>query len=354
MAPRSRSNTWTFTTAALSDGAHGFTANAFDNAGNSSNTAAISVVVDNTAPVAGTLSFNNLTDTGHADATPITQDGTFDLSLANDTDANGIDTVVYQQSLNGGTWSDLPSSSLSGLADGSYQFRAVVTDNAGNSSNTAAISVVVDNTAPVAGTLSFNNLTDTGHADATPITQDGTFDLSLANDTDANGIDTVVYQQSLNGGTWSDLPSSSLSGLADGSYQFRAVVTDNAGNSSNTAAISVVVDNTAPVAGTLSFNNLTDTGHADATPITQDGTFDLSLANDTDANGIDTVVYQQSLNGGTWSDLPSSSLSGLANGSYQFRAVVTENTGNSANTAAISRSSSTTPRRSPGLCPSTT
>src|SRR5439155_498571 len=122
--------------------------------------------------------------------------------------------------------------------------------------------------------------------------------LSLANDTDANGIDTVVYQQSLNGGTWSDLPSSSLSGLADGSYQFRAVVTDNAGNSSNTAAISVIVDNTAPSAGTLSFSNLTDTAHADA-PLPSPTLFrSLSLANDTDANGIDTVVYQQSLNGG--------------------------------------------------------
>src|SRR4029077_12403690 len=101
---------------------------------------------------------------------------------------------------------------------------------------TAAISVIVDNPAPAAGTLSFANLSDTGHSDSTPITQDGTFDLSLAGDTDTNGVDTVVYQQNLNGSGWTDLPSSSLSGLADGSYQFRAVVTDNAGNSSNTAA----------------------------------------------------------------------------------------------------------------------
>ena len=65
--------------------------------------------------------------------------------------------------------------------------------------------------------------------------------------------------------------------------QFRAVVTDNAGNSSNTAAIAVIVDNTAPTAGTLSFANLTDSGHADTpTPITTDSTFDLSLSGDTD------------------------------------------------------------------------
>src|SRR5205085_10395177 len=67
----------------------------------------------------------------------------------------------------------------------------------------------------------------------------------------------------LNGAGWTDLPGSSLSGLADGSYQFRAVVTDNAGNSSNTTAISVIVDNTAPTAGTLTFANLADSGHTD-------------------------------------------------------------------------------------------
>src|SRR5207249_945063 len=115
-------------------------------------------------------------------------------------------------------------------------------------------------------------------------------------DTDANGVASVVYQQSLNSGGWTDLSSASLSSLADGSYQFRAVVTDNAGNHSETAAISVIVDNTAPSAGTLSFVGLADSGHTDTpTPITQDGTFDLSLSGDTDANGVASVVYQQSL-----------------------------------------------------------
>src|SRR4029077_14134460 len=319
----------------LADGDYQFRAVVTDNAGNSSNTDAIEVIVDNTNPTAGTLSFVGLDDTGHTDTTPITKDGTFTLSLAGDTDANGVDTVVYQQSLNGGAFTDLASNSLSGLADGDYQFRAVVTDNAGNSSNTDAIEVIVDNTNPTAGTLSFVGLDDTGHTDTTPITKDGTFTLSLAGDTDANGVDTVVYQQSLNGGAFTDLASNSLSGLADGDYQFRAVVTDNAGNSSNTDAIEVIVDNTNPTAGTLSFVGLDDTGHTDTTPITKDGTFTLSLAGDTDANGVDTVVYQQSLNGGAFTDLASNSLSGLADGDYQFRAVVTDNAGNSSNTDAI-------------------
>src|SRR5207248_9196391 len=76
--------------------------------------------------------------------------------------------------------------------------------------------------------------------------------------------------------------------LADGDYRFRAVVTDPAGNSSTSNVIEVVVDNTAPVAGTLSFaaGTLTDTGSSQSPAITQDGTFDLSLSGDTDTNDI--------------------------------------------------------------------
>src|SRR6185312_17205620 len=101
-----------------------------------------------------------------------------------------------------------------------------------------------------------------------PITQDGTFSLSLSNDSDANGVASVAYQVSTDGGAHWGPTTADQTSLVDGSYQFRAVVTDNAGNSSNTAAIAVIVDNTPPTAGTLSFVGLDDTGHTDATPIT--------------------------------------------------------------------------------------
>ncbi|WP_032925245.1 Ig-like domain-containing protein, partial [Mesorhizobium sp. LNHC229A00] len=120
--------------------------------------------------------------------------------------------------------------------DGDYQFRAVVTDPAGNSSNSNAIEVVVDNTAPSAGTLAFANLTDTGTPNTPAVTTDGTFDLSLSGNADANGT-AVTYQVSTDGGTnWTSTTATQTS-LADGDYQFRAVVTDPAGNSSNSNAI---------------------------------------------------------------------------------------------------------------------
>ena len=96
------------------------------------------------------------------------------------------------------------------------------------------------------------------------MTKDGTFDLSLAGDHDANGV-SVAYEVSTDGGTTWNPTSAGQSGLVDGNYLFHAVVTDPAGNSSTTGPISVIVDNTAPDAGTLSFANLTDTGSADCT-----------------------------------------------------------------------------------------
>src|SRR5204862_222737 len=114
---------------------------------------AISVVVDNTAPLAGTLSFADLDDTGSANTPAITNDGTFSHSLSGDTDANGV-SVAYEVSTDGGiTWSPT-TASQSTLADGNYQFHAIVTHPPHDVPTIYAISVVVDNTAPLAGTLS--------------------------------------------------------------------------------------------------------------------------------------------------------------------------------------------------------
>src|SRR5207237_9868912 len=79
-------------------------------------------------------------------------------------------------------------------------------------------------------------------------------------------------------------------------YLFHAVVTDPAGNSSTTSSINVIVDNTAPTAGTLSFANLADTGSTDTIPVTKDGTFDLSLAGNLDAIGS-SHAYTAATNG---------------------------------------------------------
>ena len=229
-----------------------YQARVIDAANNVGTTASQLVTIDTALPAAGSLSFTSLTDTGTANTPPVTQDNAFNLTLTGqETGAS----VAYQGSLNGGAFATT-TASQSGLTDGDYQFRALVTDAAGNTSTSNVIEVVVDNAAPAAGSLSFTSLTDTGTANTPPVTQDNAFNLTLTGqETGAS----VAYQGSLNGGAFATT-TASQSGLTDGDYQFRALVTDAAGNTSTSNVIEVVVDNAAPAEAVAITAIATDTG----------------------------------------------------------------------------------------------
>ncbi|MCL5767432.1 Ig-like domain-containing protein, partial [Acinetobacter sp. ANC5681] len=286
------------------------------------------VTVDNTAPVAGVLSFSNLTDTGSSSTDRITQDKAFDLTL---TGQEAGTTVVYQISIDGGqTWVDTDTAQ-SNLADGVYQFKAVVTDVAGNSAEALSPIITVDNTAPVTGTLAFANFNDTGISATDYITKDQAFDLSL---TGQEAGTTVVYQVSKDNGVWvnTDIAQSNL---VDGRYQFKAIVTDKAGNSAETLSPIVVVDNTSPVAGTLTFSNLNDTGASAIDRITQDNSFDLQSLHPI-VIGEEAAItdhYEVSTDGGLTWITTTAQQTNLADGTYQFKAIETDVAGNIVETA---------------------
>ncbi len=231
--------TWTPTTAsqsALADGSYSFRATATDAAGNKSTGNSASVTVDNTAPAAGTLSFTGLSDSGSSASDGITQDGSFSLSVVG---SEGGSTLSYEVSTDGGaTWTPT-TASQSALADGSYSFRATATDAAGNKSTGNSASVTVDNTAPAAGTLLLTDLSDTGATDG--ITQDGSFSLSVVGN---EGGSTLSYEVSTDGGTTWAATTANQSALTDGSYRFRVIATDAAGNISPPQASSTVLVDT--------------------------------------------------------------------------------------------------------------
>ena len=105
----------------------------------------------------------------------------------------------------------------------------------------------------------------------------------------------AAYQVSINAGsTWTGT-TAAQSNLTGGSYQFRAVVTDVAGNSSNTNVVSVTVD-TAVMAGTLALSNFTDSGASNSDFISNDNSFNLSLSGNESGS---TAAYQVSTNAGT-------------------------------------------------------
>ncbi len=127
---------------------------------------------------------------------------------------------------NGTTWTTT-TASQSGLADGTYLFRATITDAAGNVyHHHPPQTVTIDTTAPTAGTLSLTGFDDTGANTTDGLSNDNTFDLAVSGEEPGT---TVSFEFSTDTGVTWTATTASQSGLADGSYQFRGVVTDAAG-----------------------------------------------------------------------------------------------------------------------------
>ena len=165
------SGAWSYTTAALANGAHSLTATATDAAGNTSAaSAALSVTIDTTAPVAPSIaSFS--TDSGTV-GDGITNDNT--LTLTGTAEANATvkvydgATLLGSVTANGsGAW----SYTTAALANGAHSLTATATDAAGNTSvASAALSVTIDTTAPVAPTSPRSRPTAVRWATASPMT----------------------------------------------------------------------------------------------------------------------------------------------------------------------------------------
>ncbi|WP_180013227.1 Ig-like domain-containing protein [Acinetobacter sp. YH16031] len=110
------------------------------------------ITTDVTPPVAGELIFTNFEDSGISAIDGITNDASFDLSIQGN-ELNS--TVEYQYSTDGGvTWFKLEhqfdywGDGFNFFDEGTYSFRAKVTDFVGNESYTDIKTITVDLTAP--------------------------------------------------------------------------------------------------------------------------------------------------------------------------------------------------------------
>ena len=250
------SGNWSYTTAALLDGSHSFTAKATDNAGNTTTTSAVTATVDTTPPTE-TISTTINTDTGATTTITsggVTKDNTLGLS-GTVSDASGVSSVqIYDgatllgpATISSGNW----SYTTAALPDGSHSFTAKATDTAGNTTTTSAVTATVDTTPPTE-TISTTINTDTG-ATATitsgGVTKDNTLGLS-GTVSDAGGVSSVqIYDgatllgsATVSSGNW----SYTTAALLDGSHSFTAKATDNAGNTTTTSAVTATVDTKAP------------------------------------------------------------------------------------------------------------
>jgi chitinase len=267
---------------------------------------------------------------------------TLDTTTLSDGGGSGIAQVRYEYRLSTlGTWTTACTASstpfsctfpTSGLLDGTnYDFRAVATDVAGNSTTTAAITNrKPDNTAPT-GTIVDPGL----NLRLTVAVELTAADLH-------SGVASVAVQYApAGGGSWSTgcvvttAPLTSCNwdttSAPDGLLDLRSVVTDVAGNTYTTTAIlNRRVDNLAPL---LSF---TDPGAYLRGTVT----FNAS-ASDSGSGLSNLKIDYKTTAASTWSSVCSAATSplscsvnttGVADGSYDLRAVATDVAGNSSTT----------------------
>ncbi|MDC4789612.1 biofilm-associated Ig-like repeat protein Blp1 [Acinetobacter baumannii] len=308
----------------LADGIYLYKAVVTDAAGNTSETAVQKVVVDTTAPQAGELTLSDLSDTGISATDQITQDKNFNLKLEGQEIGSRVTYLVSTDE--GKTWQETTIAQKD-LTDGVYQYKAVVTDAAGNTSETAVQKVVVDTTTPHSGELTLSDLNDTGVSVTDQITQDKNFNLKLEGQETGSRVTYLVSTDE--GKTWQETTIAQKD-LADGVYKYKAVVTDAAGNTSETAVQKVVVDTTAPQAGKLTLSDLNDTGVSATDQITQDNSFTLKLVQPIVIGEQAALLdhYEVSKDEGkTWQETTADQKD-LADGIYQYKAIVTDLAGN--------------------------
>ena len=339
---------WSFTPdTALVEGQHSFTVTATDPQGNNSQVSNTwSVTVDLTAPTIPTLDSVNDSVAGGTlgDLTTgqTTNDNTPTLSGTGAAGStihilnNGVE--IGTATVNGtGSWSFTPDPALD---DGSYNIRVNASDTAGNVSANSPVFVftvdtsgpaapqvtsVIDDVAPVNGTLTSGNSTN----DARP-TFNGTGEVGSTVHILVDGaeIGTAVVNAQ---GNWTFTPGTDLD---DGPHAVTFNATDAAGNTgSTTAPFNLTVDTGVPTApsitsasdnvGSIQTSLATNQSTDDTTP-TLNGTAAANTTVTIYENGQQVGTVQ--VNGsGSWSFTPSTP---LVNGSHTWTATVTDAAGN--------------------------
>nr|WP_242544847.1 Ig-like domain-containing protein [Corallococcus sp. NCSPR001] len=301
---------------ALAQGAHSFTAQARDAAGNTSQvSAARAFSVDSVAPnapVVATPAQGALVNTATPFISGTTEPGsTVTLSIDGQSSAAVVDGT--------GNWSFTPGTAL---AQGAHSMTARATDAAGNASQTSATrSFSVDSVAPatpVVVTPASGAVVTT----ATPVfsgTAEASSRVTLS-------IDGTSFEVTANGsGNWSFTPGTALT---QGAHSFTAQARDAAGNTSQTSATrafsvdSVAPD--APVVVTPANGALLNT----ATPVIS-GTAE---AGSTVILSVDGTAVEVVADGsGNWSFTPGTA---LAQGAHSVTAQAKDTAGNTSQASA--------------------
>ncbi|MEM5531699.1 Ig-like domain-containing protein, partial [Pseudoalteromonas arctica] len=313
----SADGTWSIEiSTALSEGDFTVTANVSDNAGNAAQDSQLGTV-DSTPPL---VAINDFADSN--DTTPTFSGTTSDVAPGSlvsvlVTDANGESQTLTAVVSEDGTWQ---VGATQAVAEGDFTITATVTDAAGNEASDTGTGTI-DLSAPI---IAINAIPDS--ADTTPtisgsvqnVPAGTTVTLTL---TDAAGNTQTITTQTLADGTWT---ADAINELVEGDFSVNAIVSDEAGNQSETLAQGTI-DNTAP---TITIDALADSN--DTTPTISgtatgepEGTVVTITVTD-EAGNPQTITTEVQADGTFSIDVPNE----LSEGEYSVDVSITDTAGN--------------------------
>ncbi len=277
-------------------------ARGFDSGNNQTAQATITVTkIDKTAP---TITASN----GGATTSSVTVN-----AAASDTGVSGLNSSSYQYSKdNGTTWtaaSSLSNYTFNTLSSGTYQCRVKVADNAGNTSTSSAVALTTTGIGSISMSASPTGWTN------------GNVTVTITYPSEI-----VTKEYSTNGSTWITYTSAVVVSTNCTVY---ARGFDSGNNQTAQATITITkIDTISP---TITATN----GGSTTSSVTVNAT-----ASDTGVSGLNSSSYRYSKdNGTTWtaaSSLTNYTFNGLTSGTYQCRARVSDNAGNTATSSAVS------------------
>lgn len=267
--------------------------------------------------------------------------GTVTLS-ATATDRDGVATVAFQRSPAGANaWTTISTDAsapysapfdTTAVGDGSYDLRAVATDNVGQTAFSTVAARIVDNSGPAVSVNDPGGLLRGTVAIGATATDAGT------------GVASVRIQRApAESGTWTDICvdtnapyscSLDTTTLANDLFDLRAIATDALGNVTTSAIVAdQLVDNVLPTA------TMTDPGNV------LSGTVTLAASATDNESGVARVVIQRASTGSTtFTDVCTITVAPYScrfntatagDGLYDFRAAVTDAAGNARTSAAV-------------------
>jgi Bacterial Ig domain/Calcineurin-like phosphoesterase/Fibronectin type III domain len=313
------------------DGTYTLLARATDKVGNFTDSSPVTLFIDNTAPT-GAITAPLAGSFVHG-TVPVTSDSADATS--------GVASARFQWSpATANTWSDFGTItappyaagwSTNAKPEGPYDLRVITTDNAANSFTSPVTTVTVDRTNPT-GSLANPGANLRGMV------------ILQASASDNNGVGSVTFQRApISTSQFVDIGTSTTPAaqdvytfafdtttVADGRYRLRAIISDLAGNTFTTLIVDDRrIDNTAPT------GDLTAPAPAAFVGVTVSVT---ANAADTGGSGVASVLFQYAPTGSEpWSDIGTSTTApfaadwtttGLTDGGYDLRAVVTDVAGN--------------------------